>query len=97
MPSGCGSENGAPGARFTFGLDVAREPAQALAIGVVLHRDGKFAVGDDAAIAVAEPAADFVIGGDCHESVQDIVVDVLRHLFPALRPRQQLQPIREIA
>ena len=35
--------------------------------------------------------------GDRYESMQDVVVDVLRHLLPALRPRQQLQPVREIA
>ncbi len=64
---------------------------------VVLHRDREFAVGDHAAIAVAELAADRVVGRDRHESVQDVVVDVLRHLFPALRPRQQLQPVCEIA
>src|SRR5215472_14729460 len=86
-PSGCGAENGAPGARDTFGLDVAGELAQTLAIAVVLHRDREFAVGDHAAIAVAELAADLVIGRDRHERVQDVVVNVPRHLFPALRAR----------
>src|ERR1700730_17699378 len=46
--SSCDSENGAPGARITFGLDVTGEPAQALAIGVVLHRNRELAVGDHA-------------------------------------------------
>ena len=35
----------------------------------------------------AELAADFVVGGDRDEGMQDIVVDVLRHLFPSLRSR----------
>jgi hypothetical protein len=34
--SGCDSENGASGARDTFGLDVAGELAQTLAIGGVI-------------------------------------------------------------
>jgi hypothetical protein len=56
--SGWGSENGTPGARDTFGLDVAGELAQTLAIAVVPHGDREFAVGDHAAISVAELAAD---------------------------------------
>src|SRR5271157_2585192 len=48
--SGCGSENGEPGPRDTFGLDVAGDLAQTLTIAVGLHRDREFAVGDYAAI-----------------------------------------------
>src|SRR5262245_5018053 len=95
--SGRYSKNGTPGACDTFGLDIAGELAQALTIGVVLHRDREFAIRDHAAIAVAELAADRVVGGYRYESMQDVVVDVLRHLFPALRSRQQLQPVREVA
>src|SRR4051812_18629980 len=78
-------------------LDGSCEVAEPFLVGLVLDRDRELAMAHYLAIAVAEPARDLVVGADGHVSVQDVVVDMLRHLFPALRARQQLQLVGELA
>ena len=49
------------------------------------------------AVAIAELAGDRVVGADGHEGVEDVVGDVPGHLLPALRARQQLQLVGQVA
>src|SRR6478736_3322181 len=74
-----------------------RERAQTFLVGVVLDRDREFAVADHLAVSRGQLLRDLVVGADRDVGVQHLVIDPLRHLLPTLRPREQLEFVREVA
>src|SRR5882757_9873616 len=89
--------NRAAGLVEAFRLDRLCQAAQAFLVAGAADRDRELAVGDHPGVALAELAGDRVVGADRREGVEGLVRDVLGHLLPALRARQELQLVGQAA